>query len=99
MSRRMMRPALIVTAAAVLSLAGLGGCPVGANTLPTGVTGTAAAGESTFMDRCAACHSAAGLRSVSGRITNNMGNVAGAMRGITLSDQEVADLRAFLATQ
>lgn len=63
-------------------------------------TGNAAAGESKFNSSCAFCHSAASLRGAASRVVNDMGSLGiPAMAGITLTDEEVANIRAFLITQ
>jgi len=86
-------------AAACLLGFSLGGCPTDGAQLPTDIVGDATAGQTTFTDTCARCHTARSVASTRSRITNDMGTVAYSMRGITLTDQEIADLRAFLATQ
>ncbi|MFO0837785.1 MAG: cytochrome c [Phycisphaerae bacterium] len=93
------RAAFLLLVGATLSLS-VGGCPTQTDTqTPSDLTGNAAAGQAIFAQRCASCHSARGLSGREGRITNNMGSVLSAMRGITLTDQEVVELQAFIASQ
>ena len=61
--------------------------------------GDATAGGALFATRCAVCHPAAQVASDLEVVTNNMGTVNVAMTGITLTDQEVLDVKAYLATQ
>ena len=61
--------------------------------------GDVAAGQATFNARCAQCHTAASLSNNANQITNNLGAINPVMFGITLTDEEVANLRAFVATQ
>ncbi len=73
------------------------GCPT--TTTPNTTTGNAADGQAKFNSTCAGCHTASTLAGVRDMITNNMGTINAAMSGITLTNQQVADLQAFLATQ
>lgn len=77
--------------------------PAGAATLTkqtsTPITGDAAAGQTLFNAECVSCHTAAALAPVAGNIVNDLGTINPAMSGITLTDQQIADLQAFLATQ
>ncbi len=67
---------------------------VGTGTTPTG---NAANGQAIFSAKCVGCHpSPSALKSAAGRITNTMGTINAAMNGITLTDQEVLDLQAYL---
>jgi mono/diheme cytochrome c family protein len=77
-------------------VAGLAGCngTAGVTTDPA-----VAAGEATFNARCAACHTAASLAGRQSLITHDLGTLSATMNGITLSDEEVAGLKAFLAAQ
>lgn len=61
--------------------------------------GDPAAGQTTFAALCSTCHAANSLRGRESLIVNNMGTVSSAMAGITLTDQQIADLQAFIATQ
>ncbi len=75
----------------------LAGCPP-TTTVVTG--GDPAAGQATFNTRCSGCHpNPAALAGTQNLITNNMGTVNLAMTGVILSDTEVANLQAFVATQ
>ena len=58
-----------------------------------------AAGEAKFNASCDTCHSAASIRGAASRVVNDLGTLTPAMAGITLTDQEVANIRAFLAAQ
>ncbi|HVP10501.1 MAG TPA: hypothetical protein VMV94_04845 [Phycisphaerae bacterium] len=60
--------------------------------------GSSSAGQTLFTQMCARCHSAASIAGSADRITTNMGSVDSAMRGITLTAQQVADLKAYLAS-
>ena len=61
-------------------------------------TGSTSAGQTLFSQSCAGCHSAASLAPFASSITTDLGTVASAMNGITLTTQQVADLQAYLAT-
>lgn len=62
------------------------------------VAGDAAAGKRKFTSACAACHpSPALLKPKCNSITNNLGALNPLMNAVKLSDQEVADLKAYLA--
>lgn len=65
----------------------------------TGLIGNATAGATDFTQLCVACHTAAAIKPFSGLITNNMGSLNAAMNGINLTNQQIADLQAYLATQ
>ncbi|HVP11435.1 MAG TPA: hypothetical protein VMV94_09650 [Phycisphaerae bacterium] len=87
---------VVLSAVVVLGLAACG------TTTPTGLVGNATAGQTLYTSTrsAAQCHpSAAALKPFAGLITNNMGTINPAMSGITLTNQQIADLRAFLATQ
>jgi mono/diheme cytochrome c family protein len=88
----------VVMLSLLIALAGLClgavGCPV---TPP--VVGDAAAGETKFNSTCSGCHTAAAIAPDRNLIRANMGTLNSAMSGITLTNQEVADLKAYLATQ
>lgn len=77
----------------------LGGCPTDGAMLPSDIVGDVAVGETLFAESCAQCHSARGVASARSRITYDMGDISAAMNGITLTDQDIADLREFLAAQ
>lgn len=66
---------------------------------PTDLVGDAAAGQTLFNDSCARCHSATSLARSADRITNNLGDLGYSMRNITLTDQQVIELQAYLATR
>jgi hypothetical protein len=59
--------------------------------------GDPVAGAALFAAQCIGCHpSAAALKPQASQITNNMGSIDPAMSSITLTDQQVADLKAYL---
>lgn len=67
---------------------------------PVPADNTAAlAGQAKFNSICIRCHRPSALASHAGRITNNMGTIASRMKDVTLTDEEIANLRAYLATQ
>jgi mono/diheme cytochrome c family protein len=89
---------VVVLSVAALVALSQGGCPT-PTPKPT-VTGDATAGGTLFDVRCIGCHNPAStIAAARNVITNNMGTLDAAMNGITLTDQEIADLKAFLATQ
>ncbi len=64
------------------------------------LTGDPVAGEAIFNAKCVGCHTTAtSLAGHQNLIVTNMGTVNSAMAGITLTAQEVADLKAFIAQQ
>ena len=74
---------------------------------PTNITGDVTVGQNDYTTMCAACHSlgsfdtsgtAGDLAGNSDDIISNLGSIDVAMAGIVLSDQQVADLRAFVAS-
>lgn len=74
---------------------------------PSAPTGNAADGQAKYNESCAACHTlgtfdttggAGDLKSVPNRIVNNLGGLSPAMTGITLNNQQIADLKAFIET-
>ncbi len=78
------------------------GCPTnqtGGGGGGTGTGGDVAAGQAKFNSTCAGCHNAANLKGAVNLIQNNMGNVNPAMSGITLSNQDVLNLQAFISSQ
>jgi mono/diheme cytochrome c family protein len=86
--------AIVLLSAAALIALGLGGCPTAT---PTGLTGDPTVGLTLFETECIGCHpTSAGLNP--NAVTNNLGTVNPAMIGITLTDQQVADVQAYLAT-
>ncbi len=90
------RPSQLLLALLMLSV-GLGSAACAL--LPTIPVGDAAAGALKFDQACAACHAPIGVAPFADLITNDMGLVNPAMNGVLLTDLEVLDLRAFLATQ
>jgi mono/diheme cytochrome c family protein len=57
------------------------------------------------MADCSGCHSAgtvdpggSNLAGKQAKLTNNLGSISGAMSAITLTNQEILDLAAFLGT-
>jgi len=66
-------------------------------TAGSGGPGDPAAGQALYSQRCAGCHpSPAAIAGAASRITNDMGTVDPDMTGITLTNQQVADLKAYL---
>jgi len=66
--------------------------------------GTFAAGQAKYVANCAICHSAgtfdAGGSNIAGRggnLVSNLGSLSPGMNGITLTAQEILDLKVFLA--
>jgi mono/diheme cytochrome c family protein len=89
--------------AAVVDLTLLCGCAPGTTNL-TGLTGDATNGQAILNQRCASCHRTGGAAAPltaadADNVVTNLGSISLAMAGITLTNQQVADLRAFLATQ
>lgn len=87
------RRLFLLVAIVLLVALSMGGCPIRP---PANLAGDAAAGQTLFADKCQKCHLAASLKGNESRIVNNLG---AAMDNIMLTDQEIADLDAFLATQ
>jgi mono/diheme cytochrome c family protein len=90
-----LRKSFAVFSVVGLGLVSLAGCPQPTTML----TGDAAAGQTLFAQDCARCHSAASVAGGAALVTNNMGGINAAMNGITLTDQQVTEIKAFLATQ
>jgi len=66
-------------------------------TAGSGGPGDPAAGQALYSQRCAGCHpSPAAIAGAASLITNDMGTISPAMTGITLTAQQVADLKAYL---
>ncbi|MCB9857420.1 MAG: cytochrome c [Phycisphaerales bacterium] len=86
---------LVIALVAALSIVG---CGTMTNVVPTD-NAAALAGETTFANDCARCHSASSLKGSAGQIINDLGSLDSAMNGITLTDEEVTNLKAYLATQ
>jgi mono/diheme cytochrome c family protein len=82
----------------LVALTGLGFAGCGTTT-PAGVVGNAQTGATEFATVCANCHTPAQIKPFSFLIRTNMSTLNAAMTGITLTDQQIADLQAFLATQ
>jgi hypothetical protein len=82
----------IVLLLMILGVSLLGaGCPT--QSLP----GDPTAGEATFNQKCIGCHPvASALSGHQNQIFRNMGRVNVAMAGVTLTAQEVADLKSYL---
>jgi mono/diheme cytochrome c family protein len=83
----------VLVTLATLSLAG---CPT-QTPAPTG--GDPIAGQTVFEQLCVTCHDPASIAAARDRITNNMGTINAQMDGITLTNEQVTDLQAYLATQ
>jgi mono/diheme cytochrome c family protein len=66
-------------------------------TVAAAPTGDPAAGQALYNQQCIGCHpSAAALKPTANLITNNMGSLSPAMSSITLTNQQVLDLQAYL---
>jgi mono/diheme cytochrome c family protein len=87
---------LLLTVCAGMAALILGGCP---SPSTTGGGDANDPGQAEFAQLCGRCHTPASVAPARGRITTNMGTVSGAMSGITLTAQQIADLQAYLATQ
>lgn len=82
----------------------LGGCPTtdNGNTNDNGnenTNGSAASverGRQKFDASCSACHPASYVKTYRDHITTDLGTLGSSMRGITLTEQEVADLKEYL---
>ncbi len=61
--------------------------------------GDVQAGAAVFQARCIQCHTAVGLRGAENRIRTNLGSLNRQMRGMHLTDREVADLKAYIAAR
>jgi mono/diheme cytochrome c family protein len=73
---------------------GATGCPLIPSPTPTG---NAAAGQTLFENQCVQCHTFTFLQDNRSEIVTNLGSLNSATSGITLTDQQVADLKAFLS--
>ena len=97
------RPTALFFVTAVIAALALGaGCPTSTTGAGTGttVTGDATNGQADFASICSRCHASTAVpKAGASLITNHMGSVNLAMISVTLTDQQVADLKAFLATQ
>jgi mono/diheme cytochrome c family protein len=61
--------------------------------------GRASVGQTLYSYRCAGCHpSATSIAGFASRINMNLGSVSRAMTGMSLTAQDVADLKAYLAS-
>jgi mono/diheme cytochrome c family protein len=90
----MARRALGVSLVLVGIVVALGVASCGTSTPP--LVGNAAAGEAVFTSTCQQCHNFGELKPLSNLIVNEMVQINPAMFGILLTDQQVADLQAFL---
>ncbi len=72
---------------------GATGCPL----FPITLVGDPVAGEELYNTTCSQCHTLAFLQANSGLIISDLGTLNPAMAGIILTDQQIADLEAFLA--
>jgi mono/diheme cytochrome c family protein len=84
---------------AILCVAVAVGLAACGTTIVPGVTGSATAGATEFAASCVGCHAApAVLKPSIDNVVNNLGTIDPAMTGIMLTNQQVADIRAYLAT-
>jgi hypothetical protein len=76
--------------------------PLGSATLVKGVA-NAANGQTTWNAQCISCHNGTiaptAANSSPGAVVNSLGSIDSSMNGITLTNQEVADIQAYLASQ
>ncbi|MCA9254855.1 MAG: hypothetical protein KDA33_04425 [Phycisphaerales bacterium] len=82
----------------VVIATGLWGCGTLSNPVPTD-NAAALAGATVFANECARCHSARSVSGFAGQLPNDFGALDSRMNGITLSDEELSNLNAYLATQ
>ena len=90
---------LLLSSLGAVAFAAGAGCPQGGTTPIPADNTVALAGQTDFNSLCASCHGASALAPFAGRVTNNMGTVNSRMNGIQLTDQQVTEIKAFLATQ
>lgn len=101
--------AVVVSAAAFAVLCGLGftlgGCPTpdngnsngSGNTNANDSAASAERGRQKFDASCSACHPASYVATYREHIVTDLGTLGSSMQGITLTEQEVADLMEYLA--
>ncbi|HPF38168.1 MAG TPA: hypothetical protein P5081_00855 [Phycisphaerae bacterium] len=92
------RSRAVLSLMVIVAAAGLWGCGTMSIPVPTD-NAAALAGETVFADQCARCHSARSVSGFAGQLPNNLGALDSRMNGITLSDEELSNLNAYLATQ
>jgi hypothetical protein len=63
------------------------------------LVGDPAAGEAFYVLECQRCHTTVELKVFSNLIVNDLGTLDAQMEGLLLTDQEIANLQAFLPTQ
>lgn len=69
-----------------------------------GLTGRASAGQTFYTNQgCADCHNGTTAKTAAhmdaGKVVNDLGSISSQMDMFTLTDQEVADIKAYLTTQ
>ncbi|MBI5863729.1 MAG: hypothetical protein HZB38_04330 [Planctomycetes bacterium] len=69
------------------------------NTNSTVLVGDAAAGQTKFTQSCVECHAASTVKAASGRVTTDMTAICRSSFSILLTEQEVADVKAYLESQ
>ena len=93
------RKAVLAVAAGALAAAaiglGLGGCRT-TEAIPVPDTASAAEGQKIFANTCSRCHTTSRLRGHAGRVRTNMGSISSAMRDVKLTDEDVANVKAFI---
>jgi mono/diheme cytochrome c family protein len=93
-SRKWLVSAVLV---ALLGVSCLGGCPAESLTVPSD-NAAAQAGLAKYSDTCAGCHAVSWLKAREARITADLA-AEHRIAGFSLTNEEAANLRAFLATQ
>lgn len=87
---------MFFVAVAITGLLAGSGCPTESQSVNRGRT--------IVDERCTGCHRTPGFPAAltaadADLVVNNLESISPAMFGITLTDQDVADVKAFLATQ
>jgi mono/diheme cytochrome c family protein len=92
MARRIAGVLLALTSVAVVW--GVAACGL---TFPPPLVGNAATGQTLFVSLCQQCHTAAALKQFSSLITNNLGTLDAQMADILLTNQQIADIQAYIS--
>ena len=83
---------IVLVAASLAIVVGIVSC--GTSTPP--LVGDPVAGAALFNAQCTPCHTFGDIKPVSNLIVNNMGTIDFQMADIFLTDQQIADLQAYL---
>ena len=83
---------IVLIIAGITILIGVLSCGV----MTTPIVGNAAAGATLFAAQCEPCHTFGTIKPVSNLITNDMGTIDPQMADIFLTNQQIADLQAYL---